>query len=249
MMKKSAVTGHRKNIYNFEQLIQYCNDLKDQYKPARKDLTIASMNKLHHESIKIAEAVEHANTSCNKAVKDRRVAYKSLNQLMTRVYNAVIASGGLKKTIASARALKLKMAGKPTQQVKKKKRITRRTKVEKVKKTSNTKLSFKYRAAYFYKMIVLLKSMHEYTPNERELTIEKLKLFHEKLEAHNEAVFSTSVNRGIACDERNKILYDAGSSLISTAANVKRYIRSLFGASSKQYKAISKLVFKKIKRG
>ncbi len=46
---------------------------------------------------------------------------------------------------------------------------------------------------------------------------------------------------------RNEILYKADSGLVDTAASVKMYIKSLYGATSPQYKQVSGLAFTKVK--
>ena len=44
---------------------------------------------------------------------------------------------------------------------------------------------------------------------------------------------------------RNKTLYLAGTGLFDTAKDVKAYVKSVFGATSPEYKQISKIKFTK----
>ena len=46
---------------------------------------------------------------------------------------------------------------------------------------------------------------------------------------------------------RNKRLYDPQTGLVERAQVVKNYVKSIFGASSPEYKLINKLRFKVIK--
>jgi hypothetical protein len=43
---------------------------------------------------------------------------------------------------------------------------------------------------------------------------------------------------------RNSILYASVSGLVDVALDVKKYVKSVYGASSPQYKQVSKIEFK-----
>jgi hypothetical protein len=45
---------------------------------------------------------------------------------------------------------------------------------------------------------------------------------------------------------RNIKLYSPETGIVDTAQTVKNYVKSVFGATSPQYKQISKLIFRKI---
>ena len=47
---------------------------------------------------------------------------------------------------------------------------------------------------------------------------------------------------------RNTVLYQDNTGLVDTALEVKKYVKSVFGTLSPQYKEISKIEFKKIKK-
>jgi hypothetical protein len=46
--------------------------------------------------------------------------------------------------------------------------------------------------------------------------------------------------------DRNKILYDETTGLVTVAGDVKSYVKSVFGGTSPQYKQVSKLKFAKV---
>ena len=58
------------------------------------------------------------------------------------------------------------------------------------------------------------------------------------------SVLAATVPLSNARIARNEVLYKEKTGLVDTAFDVKVYIKSLFGASSPQYKQISKLAFK-----
>ncbi len=67
------------------------------------------------------------------------------------------------------------------------------------------------------------------------------------LKAKNAAVVEATIPVSNARVSRNEILYKENTGLCDVAMDVKTYIKSVFGATSPQYKQISKLEFKKVK--
>ena len=75
------------------------------------------------------------------------------------------------------------------------------------------------------------------------LKISTLSALYNDLTAKNAAVLAATVPLSNARISRNEILYKEKTGLVDTAFDVKVYIKSLFGATSSQYKQISKLKF------
>ena len=59
----------------------------------------------------------------------------------------------------------------------------------------------------------------------------------------NEAVKNTQMLLSNARISRNKYFYDKENGLVKVAANVKKYVKSVFGAASPEYKQVSGLSF------
>jgi hypothetical protein len=97
----------------------------------------------------------------------------------------------------------------------------------------------------FNKLIRLLSLIELYRPNETELTIAGLdtKLTQLKLLNANSVAADTALDS--ARWDRNAILYKPDSGLVDVALSVKMYVKSVFGASSPQYKAVSDIIFSK----
>ena len=90
---------------------------------------------------------------------------------------------------------------------------------------------------------MLLSLIPQYNPNEEELKISTLTAIYEDLKAKNSAVIETTTPLSNARIARNEIMYAPLSGLVDTAFDTKVYIKSAFGASSPQFKQVSKLVF------
>lgn len=93
------------------------------------------------------------------------------------------------------------------------------------------------------RLIALLETIPEYSPNEEDLKVESLKALQGELKAKNMDVLTATIQLGNARITRNDILYKPSSGLVDTANDIKLYIKSVFGASSPQFKQISKLSF------
>ena len=113
---------------------------------------------------------------------------------------------------------------------------------------SASQMGFNDRIENFDKLITLLSSIPNYTPNEEELKIESLTAYLNDLKSKNAAVLPLEVQLSNARIVRNDIQDRPLTGLIDVALDSKVYIKSVFGASSPQYKQISKLAFVKRKK-
>lgn len=96
------------------------------------------------------------------------------------------------------------------------------------------------------KFISLLSSIPQYAPNEEELKVTSLSTLLDSLRAKNTDVITAEVQLSNARIARNDIQNKPLTGLVDIALDTKIYIKSVFGASSPQYKQVSKLEFKRI---
>ena len=108
---------------------------------------------------------------------------------------------------------------------------------------SSSQMSYNSRLDNFDKLIKLLDSVSLYAPNEEDLKITSLTALHNDLNAKNIAVVNAAVPLSNARISRNNVLYKANTGLVDIAADTKTYIKSLYGATSPQFKQVSKLEF------
>ena len=87
----------------------------------------------------------------------------------------------------------------------------------------------------------------EYKPNEKDISIAGLnsKLAELKSTIANYLVASAALDA--ARLERNTVLYAKNTGLVDAAMDAKLYVKSVFGAKSPQYKAISDIPFSKLR--
>ena len=115
-----------------------------------------------------------------------------------------------------------------------------------VNQISASQMGYDERVDNFEKLISLLQSIPDYNPNEEELKIETLQALLADLKVKNSEVMKTYFVLESARGVRNDLLYKPLTGVVDISSDVKSYIKSVFGATSTQYKLVSKLRFAKI---
>lgn len=247
-MVSTSETGHAKNVANFENLVSFVASYGAAYKPSKESLTL---NALQNQSLSAKNALAAVNTALpahSNAIAAREAAFEPLSKLITRIMNALKATDTTQQVDESARTLVRKLQGtRATAKLTEEEKKVLEEKGEKVIEVSSSQMSYDSRLENFDKLIQLLSSVPEYAPNEEELKVTSLKALLDTLKAKNSAVTAATAPLSNARIARNVILYKTDTGLVDTALAVKSYIKSLYGATSPQYKQISKLEFKNIK--
>jgi hypothetical protein len=96
-------------------------------------------------------------------------------------------------------------------------------------------------------MIAILSTEPSYVPNENELKIATLNTQLTDLKNLNTAIANAYTTVSNARISRNASLYNPTVGICAVAKEVKGYVKSVFGATSPQYKQISGLEFKTLK--
>jgi len=237
-------TGHAKNVANFEDLISFCVGNGASYNPTKDSIKLQALNALHTEAeTKIAE-VNLAQSPWANAVAAREILFKPLSKLVTRVINALDSSEVPKQVVDNAKTFARKIQGK---------RATPKNtpppedpavpKEETPKNISASQMGFDNRIDNLDKLIQLLSAQPGYSPNETELTTATLKTLLADMKAANTLVINTFTPLSNSRIARDKVLYQDHTGLVDIAAEVKKYVKSVFGATNPQYKQISGLKF------
>ena len=95
----------------------------------------------------------------------------------------------------------------------------------------------------FKKIIDLASSEPTYKPNEVDLQIATLTTQAANLAAKNTDVVNATTTLSNGRIARNKTLYTVKTGLYDVAQEVKKYVKSVFGATSPEYKQVSKIKF------
>ncbi|WP_420551987.1 hypothetical protein [Tenacibaculum aiptasiae] len=236
-MSKQYETGNAKNVANLQKLIEHIS-LYTNYNPPVESLTVENLNLLYANALNaITEAEEKRNAKKN-AISVRQEKYNTLKKTSTRVINQLEILGLTEGILAQAKHLNKLIQGN----TKKKKQIDEATGEEK-KTISTSRQSYTQLADNFAKLIQLLTTIPAYSPNLEELKLESLNDYHASLVESTKKVDQTEAAFSSKLIERNAILYKGDVSLYTTVQNVKKYVKSIYGAKSPEYQNIAKIKF------
>ena len=118
---------------------------------------------------------------------------------------------------------------------------------ETTKNISASQMSFDQRIENLDKLIQLLAAQPAYIPNEPELSVAGLTTTLNTMRTTNTTAVNAYTPVSNARINRNTVLYAEGTGLVDIAGDVKIYVKSVFGATSPQYKQVSGLKFTKVK--
>lgn len=248
-MTNTSETGHAKNVTNLESLITSIVALETSYNPSRDSIKLPALQALLTASKESLNAVNIAQATYSNAVAARKVAFEPFSKLITRVMNSLKASGASTQVVQSARTIVRKLQGRrASAKITEEEKKALEAEGKEVNQISASQMSFDNRIENFDRLIMLLSSIPLYNPNEAELKVEVLKALHNQLKEKNTEVILPIVQLSNSRMNRNKILYNENTGLVDVALDSKTYIKSIFGATSPQYKQISKLRFIRPKR-
>jgi hypothetical protein len=236
-MASTSETGHAKNVATFEDLISFCTGYGATYNPSKAALKLTSLTPQLTAAQAALQAVKTAKTAYDNATNSREVVFKPLKSLATKIINALTATDALKQTIDDARTIVNKIRGKRA------KKVETPDGAEPVKTVSTSQQSYDNMIDHFVQLIALLTAEPKYLPNENELKLTGLNVTLTDLKAKNTGVINAVTAVSNARIARDKALYGEGTGMVVTAMDVKTYVKSVYGASSPQYKQVSKLKF------
>ena len=243
-MPSTSETGHAKNVANFEDLISFSTGYGATYNPTKEALKVANLNTQLANAQTVLNEVKTTQTAFNNATNKRMDAFKPLKSLATKIINALDATDASAETVKDARTINRKIQGQ---------RATPKTvssppaaQVEGAadKTISASQQSYDQQIEHFAKLVELLSSDSNYKPNEADLTVAANQTKLAALKAANTDVVKTYTNWSNSRIARTNTLYNPLTGLVNTALDVKKYIKSIFGALSPQFKQVSKLGFR-----
>lgn len=246
-MASTSETGHAKNVANFEDLISFCTGYGTAYNPSKATIKLPALNSTFTSAKNSLTTINTTLPPSTNAINGREIVFKPLSKLITRVVNAVASSNVPKQVVADVKTIARKLQGKrgsdklPT--------VVDNPNTpedESQKSISASQMSFDNRIENMDKLIQLLASQSGYAPNETDLKVATLTTLLADMRTKNTAAINALTPLSNARIARNTILYASGTGLVDTAGEVKKYVKSVFGGTSPQYKQVSGLKFTKV---
>ena len=244
-MVSTTETGHAKNVSTFEDIISFCTGYGVMYNPSKVALKLPGLNAQLTAANAALQALKTAKTAYDNATNAREVAFKPMKALATKIINALAATDAMDQTVDDIKSTNMKIQGRRAAKVKKPSAAALAAGAEPVRTVSTSQQSFDKTLDHFAQLIATLTAEPKYLPNENELKLVSLNTTLADLKAKNTAVINATTAVSNARIARNKVLYAEKTGLVDTAMDVKTYVKSLFGATSPQFRQVSGLKFTK----
>ena len=242
-MASTSEVGHAKNVANFQDLIEFVTGYGATYNPSKNSLKLPQLVALKATAETKLTDVISKNTAYNKKVNERMVAFSNLKSLSTRLVNALQTTDATTQTINDAKTFNRKMQGKKASAS----QTPTDPNAPAPKTISTSQQSYDQLIQHLAGLKSVLEEESSYTPNETDLQVATIDAKIADLTAKNTAVSTAYTNISNSRISRNETLYTSDNGIFETASEVKKYIKSVFGASSPQYNQVSGIKFSKPK--
>ncbi|MCI3939327.1 hypothetical protein MQX03_19305 [Chryseobacterium aahli] len=237
MERKINETGHSKNIANFNAVYQILEEMGTLYNPTNPKIQISSLSPIRGSLQEISTELNTKQPVYKNAVAARETAIKPLSKLITQTLNyakSIDISLADKENIA-ARAIKIRGNQKE-------KKTT--SEVNPSQQISTSQMSYDNRIANLDAFTNQLASHPQYMPNEQEIQIATLQVYHANLSMLSKNVNVAGNTLITARKNRDEILYRNEISVIRLIKDIKAYLKSLGEAGKPYYDAVIKLKFR-----
>ena len=242
-MASTSEKKKKKNVANFQDLIEFVTAYGATYNPSKNSLKLPQLIALKASADATLADVITKNTNYNNKVNERITAFSGLKSLSTRLVNALQTTDATTETIGNAKTFNRKMQGK--------KASSSQTPTDPNTPAPNTistsQQSYDQLIQHLAGLTSILEAETSYTPNETDLQVATLQTKIADLTAKNTAVATAYASISNSRIARNETLYSSSTGLVETANEVKKYIKSVFGASSPQFAQVKGIQFKIIK--
>ena len=242
-MPSTSEVGHAKNVANFQDLIEFVTGYGATYNPSKNSLKLPQLIALKASADATLADVITKNTNYNNKVNERITAFSGLKSLSTRLVNALQTTDATTETIGNAKTFNRKMQGKKASSS----QTPTDPNTPAPTTISTSQQSYDQLIQHLAGLTSVLEAETSYTPNETDLQVATLQTKIADLTAKNTAVATAYASISNSRIERNETLYSSSTGLVETANEVKKYIKSVFGASSPQFAQVKGIQFKVIK--
>ena len=236
-MTSISEVGHAKNVANLQKLTEQVT-VYTLYNPPIESLTVPNLQTLYTTSSTKLNEVEEKRNANKNAIALRQSAFENLKPTSTKIINHLDILGLLQGTLDQAKSLNRLIQGGQ------KKTTTPPEEGKEIPKTvSTSRQSYTQQAENFGILLQLLATISTYAPNEDDLKLVNLNIYKDTLVSSTQAVDQTEAELNLKLIERDNILYADGTGLYSIAQNVKKYVKSIYGATSPEYANVSDIEF------
>ena len=237
-MPSTSEVGHAKNVANLQTLTEQVN-VYTLYNPPVDNLKVVNLQTLYTTASTKLSEVEDKRLANKNAIALRQAAFENLKPISTKIINLLSILGLSDGTLDQAKSLNRVIQGGQ------KKATTPPDNGQPTTSNpiSTSRQSYTQMADNFGILLQLLATIPTYTPNEDELKLTNLNTYQTSLVSSTQAVDQTEAELNTKLIERDQLLYADGTGLYTIAQNVKKYVKSIYGATSPEYTNVSSIEF------
>ena len=240
-MASTSEKGHAKNIANANLLNTHIAQIGAVYNPSNTKLLLSNLQTIYTTSFSQQEAVNNAVAPYSIAVDNREMLFAPVSKKVTKlrkVYKSTegVTQAQLEDFMTIARKLKgiRKTNNEPTTNT-----------TEEQNHHSTSQMSYDQRTNNYDLLISLFQNTPNYAPNETEFQVATLQAEKILMLKATQGVADTFIPLNNARSIRNNTMYLSQDNLVDTFNKAKDYLFTILDSNSVQYKAISKIKFKK----
>lgn len=237
-------TGHAKNVANLQKLIEQITTYSD-YNPSIDNLKIPAITTLYNNAlISLNNVIDKRNANKN-AIHLRQKLYEDLKPKATRIINQLDILNLTDGIFEQAKSLNRLIQGnrKTTKTIQAEEENSNEEETENKETKSTSRQSYTETAENLNKLLQLIETIETYNPNIEDLKLVNLKTYQESLVTATKEVNKTEAELKTELITRNKVLYNDDNGLYKIAQNSKKYVKSVYGALSPEYKNVSSIKF------
>ena len=239
-MSSTSEVGHAKNIANLNLLNTNIIALGAIYNPSNPNLLLANLQNQYNENFANQESVNNKVAPYSIAVDEREIIFKPLNRELSKLRKAYKATEGvtemqLEDFMSIVRKLKgIRKVSKPQTDPE-----------QEQNQYSVSQMSYDQRTNNLDLLIALLQNTPNYNPNETEYKVQTYQDKKAKMLVKTQNVANAYIPLNNARSLRNNKMYITENNLVDNGNKAKDYLFTILDSNSPQYKAISKIKFKK----
>jgi hypothetical protein len=239
--------GINLNLTNFGLLITRISVFPAGYNPSRSELSIASLTNCLNHALDVKTSFLNALVVEKNAMTQFNSSFDGFDSLITRVGNAVAICGAPLHTIDQVHVVLRDLHGRrATPLVTKPAVTTDKTVVPESNQITRHISNTESKLESFATLIQALSTIPLYKPNEEDLSNTGLAKRYSTMKMVDMNYKTASASLDAARQLRNNTINAEGTGLVDIANAAKTYVKSVYGATSHEYKSISDLVFKKV---
>ncbi len=241
-MASRQETGHAKNLGNLKDLIAGVAGMGTKYVPTNAALKVANLTTQQVNAKRLHDDVDTKKRGWAIGVNGRIAEFSDTKSLATRAVNAfeaIVTNDPL--AVEDLRALNKQLQGTKT------KKAPTDPAAQTPKQISTSQQSYDQLKDHFKSIVTFLSQYPAYVPAEADLKVAALQAELARLDAADGAVAPLETAYKNAIIARNAAFYEPVTGLVDTSKAVKKYVKSVYGATAPEYKAVQKIAFKVVK--